>query len=77
MKKILVPACKNCPKLAIKWNDERKGYTDYVCRLVHKKDQEDIIIEDFSVIPDWCPLSDDKQVVLTKPLSANVHQVEV
>lgn len=59
VKKILVESCDNCPKLAIKWNEERKGYTDYVCRLRIRKNKEDIIIQDTHILQDWCPLPDD------------------
>lgn len=59
MKKILVDSCDNCYKLVIKWNEERKGYTDYVCRLMIKKDVEDIVIQDCNNIPEWCPLPED------------------
>jgi len=59
MKKILVDSCDNCHKLAIKWNEERKGYTDYVCRLMIKKDVEDVVIQDIHTIPDWCPLPEN------------------
>jgi len=58
-KKIVVLACKHCPKLRLKWNDEEQGYTDYVCRVPNKTVDSDKVIANLSEIPEWCPLPDD------------------
>jgi len=59
-KLIRVQSCSECPKLMIKWNDISKGYTDYCCRLQHKKEEseQDKIIKNIKKIPRWCPLED-------------------
>lgn len=56
-KLIRVTACKNCPKLAIKWNEDNKGYTDYACRSIQTTEDEDVI-SNINRIPKWCPLED-------------------
>lgn len=56
-KLIRVTACINCPRLALKWNEEKQGYIDYACRNIHTTEDEDVI-KNVTKIPKWCPLED-------------------
>lgn len=56
-KVIRVTKCLNCPRLALKWNEDKQGYTDHVCRNIHTTENEGVI-ENINKIPEWCPLED-------------------
>ncbi len=62
-KKIVIESCKECPYKSVCWNEEKQGYTDYVCRNHEGSADLDKEIPDINQIPKWCPLLDDDAVI--------------
>lgn len=54
-KKIVIYSCKECPYISIKWSERVQDRKYNACA---EKDYK--IIRSLKIIPDWCPLDDER-----------------
>lgn len=54
---IIINSCTECPKRAVKFDEDLQGYHIHICNYASKLSDKEMTITDINSIPGWCPLS--------------------